>query len=139
MATHCATIVWQDGTHCAAASTDLGPTVHELSLAESAVALIEQAVEREQFKHVRRVRLEIGALSCVDPDALRFAWQSAALGSCAAEAELLMLTTPGLGECPACGQRSAMETLYDLCPHCDGVPLRVCQGTEMRVKDLDVE
>lgn len=113
--------------------------MHELSLAESAVALIEQAAERERFKHVRRVRLEIGALSCVDPDALRFAWQSAALGSCAAEAELVMLSTPGLGECPACGQRCAMETLYDLCPHCDGVPLRVCQGTKMRVKDLDVE
>lgn len=113
--------------------------MHELSLAESAVALITDAAQRENFQKVRLVRLEIGALSCVDPEALRFAWASAALGSCAEAAELELLTVPGLGDCPACGQRSDMQTLYDLCPHCDGVPLRASQGTEMRVKDLDVE
>lgn len=112
--------------------------VHELSLAENAVALIEQAALREHFSRVQRVCLEIGVLSCVDPEALRFAWASAALGSCAEGAELELLSTPGQGVCPACGQRSTMETLYDLCPHCDGVPLQACQGTEMRVKDLDV-
>jgi len=113
--------------------------MHELSLAENAVALIEAAAQREGFTRARVVRMDIGALSCVDAQALRFAFESAALGSCAEGARLDIDTVPGEGVCPSCGQHCAMEQLYDVCPHCDGVPLRVCNGTQMRVKDLDVE
>lgn len=113
--------------------------MHELSLAESALGLIEDAAQREGFSRVRVVRMEIGALSCVEADALRFAFDSAALDTCAEGARLDILTMPGEGECGACGIRAAMETLYDLCPRCESRPLTVLRGTEMRVKDLDVE
>lgn len=113
--------------------------MHELSLAESALGLIEEAARREGFARVRVVRMEIGALSCVEADALRFAFDSATLGTCAEGARLDILTVPGEGECGACGIRIAMETLYDLCPQCETRPLKVLRGTEMRVKDVDVE
>ncbi len=113
--------------------------MHELSLAESAIALIEDAGRRESFHRVRVVRMEIGALSCVEPEALRFAFESASHGSCAEGARLDILPIPGEGECAACGIRAAMETAYDLCPQCESRPLTVVRGTEMRVKDLDVE
>ena len=54
-------------------------------------------------------------------------------------ARLDILPIPGEGECAACGIRAAMETAYDLCPQCESRPLTVVRGTEMRVKDLDVE
>ncbi|MBN8461723.1 MAG: hydrogenase maturation nickel metallochaperone HypA [Dechloromonas sp.] len=113
--------------------------MHELSLAESAIALIDDAARREHFHRVRVVRMEIGALSCVESDALRFAFESASRGTCAEGARLDIVTTPGEGECAGCGIRAAMETLYDLCPKCESRPLKVVRGTEMRVKDLDVE
>ncbi|ATE62828.1 hydrogenase maturation nickel metallochaperone HypA [Thauera sinica] len=113
--------------------------MHELSLAESAVGLIEDAARRERFTRVRVVRMEIGALSCVEAEALRFAFESASLGTCAEGARLDIVAVPGEGECAACGIRAAMETLYDLCPRCESRPLRVLRGTELRVRDLDVE
>ncbi|MEY5097813.1 MAG: hydrogenase maturation nickel metallochaperone HypA [Pseudomonadota bacterium] len=112
--------------------------MHELSLAENAVALIEDAARREGFTRARVIRLEVGALSCVDPQALRFALESATRGSCAEGARIEILDQPGAGECPACGRRCTMETLYELCQDC-GSPLEARQGTAMRIKDLEVE
>lgn len=113
--------------------------MHELSLAEHIIEQIEAAAVREGFSRVWQVRLEIGALACVEVEALRQAWVSVCTHTLAAEAELQIKTVAGLGLCPACGQRSALQTLYDDCPQCGHVPLQVLTGTQMRIKDLDVE
>lgn len=88
-----------------------GNGLHELSLAESAIELIESVARKERFKRVRVVHLEVGALSCVEPAALAFAFQSASLGTCAEGAQLNVLHVPGEGLCPACGTVSVMDTL----------------------------
>lgn len=113
--------------------------MHELSLAQSVIDLIEGAARREQFTRARVVRLEIGALSCVEPEALCLAFECASRGSVAEDARLELLRIDGLGRCRACGHEAFMESLYDPCPSCGEVPLDVLQGTQMRVKDLDVE
>jgi len=113
--------------------------MHELSLAGSAVELIEATARREGFSRVRVVWMEIGALSCVEPDALRLAFEAAARGSCAEHARLELIDVPGVGHCPACDRPSPMTEIYALCPHCGDRPLRVLRGTEMRLKNLDVE
>ena len=112
--------------------------MHELSLAENVVNLIEDAARREGFARVRTVFMEIGKLSCVAPDALRIALDHAARGTCLEDAGLEMLFIEGEGECSGCGVRMAMETTYDVCPQC-GDPLKVSRGMEMRVTELDVE
>lgn len=113
--------------------------MHELSLAESIIELIEDAARREDFVSVKTVFMEIGRLSCVAPDALHVAFEHAARGTCLAGAELEIRNINGAGECPACGASVAMETVYDCCPQCGAHPLRVLQGMEMRVAELDVE
>jgi len=112
--------------------------MHELSLAENAVALIEDAARREGFSRARVIRFEVGALSCVEPQALRFALESATCGSCAEGARIEIIHQPGAGECRSCGQRCTMATRYELCPHC-GAALEATQGTALRIRDLEVE
>lgn len=113
--------------------------MHELSLAESALELITGTAAREGSGRVRGVRMEIGALSCVEVDALRFAFEVASTGTCAEGARLEILTLDGEGTCSACGISAPMETGYELCPQCRTHPLRVVRGMEMRVKDIDIE
>ncbi|MEN9315786.1 MAG: hydrogenase maturation nickel metallochaperone HypA, partial [Pseudomonadota bacterium] len=62
--------------------------MHELSLAENAIELIEMTARREGFTRVHRICIEIGVLSCVEPEALRFALEAAGTGTCAAGAEI---------------------------------------------------
>lgn len=113
--------------------------MHELSLAESAMELIEAAAQREGFVRVRVVRMEIGALSCVEPEALRLAFAAASTGTCADAAMLEILSVSGEGECMDCRHRAMLESSYDLCPGCGSPKLKVLRGREMRVIDLEVE
>lgn len=113
--------------------------MHELSLAESALELIVDAARREGAVRVRRVRLEIGMLSCVETGALRFAFEVASTGTCAEGARLDILTVAGEGRCSACGISAGMETGYELCPQCQTRPLQVVRGNGMRVRDIDIE
>ncbi|MDP2808991.1 MAG: hydrogenase maturation nickel metallochaperone HypA [Rhodocyclaceae bacterium] len=69
--------------------------MHEISLAEEIVQTIEEAARREGFGRVRTVFLEIGRLSCVEPDALAFCFESVALGSVAEGARLEIAELPG--------------------------------------------
>lgn len=113
--------------------------MHEMSLAESVLHLVEATARREQARRVRQVVLEIGDLSCVEPEALKFCFGAVTLGSLAQGAELVIASVPGLGWCAACAQTVPMQTLYDSCPVCDGAPLQVQRGTEMRVREIAIE
>ena len=113
--------------------------MHEVSLADSVIELIEHAAVREGFQRVRRVRLEIGELACVEVEALEAAFTAASRGRCTEHARLEITPIAGEGECAACGIFAPMPSLYELCPQCGERPLQVHRGTEMRVKDLDVE
>lgn len=111
--------------------------MHELSLAESMLAIVEERARREGFRRIATIRLEIGQLSCVMPEALRFCFDSVTRGSIAEGARLDIVGIPGEGRCPQCRRTTAMEEPYGLCPACD-TPLVVTAGTEMRVKELEV-
>lgn len=113
--------------------------MHEVALAESAVRLIEDAARRDGFSRVHRIRMEIGALSCVDPEALRFALESATRGGCAQGSTLDFSLVDGEGECPDCGARAPMTEPWALCPDCGNRALRVVSGDRMRIVELDVE
>ena len=112
--------------------------MHELSLAESMVQLIEATQQREGFRRVRVVHLDVGELACVEPRALEFAFTSASVGTCAEGAELALRYVSGAGVCPGCGTHAAMPTLYECCPACQAHPLTAVAGTQMQLRDLDV-
>lgn len=113
--------------------------MHELSLADEMVRLIESAAQSQGFRRARVVRLEVGTLSCVEPEAMALAFEAASLGSCAEGAALVLLPVDAEGTCPACGHTQTLQTLYDACESCDHLPMRVLTGTQLRVRDLDVE
>ena len=113
--------------------------MHEMSLAEGVLQLIEDAARAQGFARVTRVFLEIGRLSSVEPEALAFCFDAVTGGSVAAGARLEIDELPGCGWCLACARSVAIAALHDACPHCGGYQLRVTGGTEMRVRELEVE
>lgn len=112
--------------------------MHEMSLAEGILKLVEEAAEREGFQRVTTLWLEVGQLSSVEPDALSFCFEAVTQGSLAENAALEIVHIPGQGHCPACHRDTPLATLFDPCRHCGAVPVQVTGGTEMRVKELEV-
>ncbi len=112
--------------------------MHELSLAEGAVHLIEEAAEREGFSRVLVVHLAIGALSGVEVDALRLAFAAASRHTCVAGAALDITVVPGAGRCRRCAQEGPLASLLELCHRCEG-PIMAVDGHRMRVTDVEVQ
>ncbi len=113
--------------------------MHEVSLLESMLDLIEDNARDEAYSRVKRVCIEIGTLSCVEPDALRFAFNVVMQDTLAEDALLDILAIPGRAWCPLCRNTIAIDSLYDPCPNCQSFDLRVTQGMETRLKELEVE
>lgn len=107
--------------------------MHELSLATAVVGL---CTERAGGARIVRVRVEVGRLAAVLPEALRFCFDVCARGTVAEGAELEILELPGLAECGACGATVELDSPFGCCD-CGGV-LRVVAGDELRVKDMEV-
>lgn len=113
--------------------------MHELSLAESTLQIIEEAGATEGFTRVRKVTLEIGQLSAVEADAMRFCFDTVVRGSIADGAELTIIEVPGSGWCGQCAMTVPMNEIIAACPYCGNYQLQATGGTEMRVLSLDVE
>lgn len=112
--------------------------MHEMSLAEGIVQIVEDTARASEAAAVRAVWLELGALSHVELDALRFSFDVVKLGTVAADARLEVVTTPGRAWCMPCGEAVALARLGDACPRCGSHQLQVTQGDEMRVKEIEI-
>jgi hydrogenase nickel incorporation protein HypA/HybF len=113
--------------------------VHELALTESIVEMIEEESRRRGFSRVHVVRLEIGALSHVAPEAIRFCFEVVALEAVAEGARLEIVVVPGRGLCLDCGENVTLGERFDPCPGCGGHHVQVTSGEDMRVTELEVE
>lgn len=112
--------------------------MHELSLLENVREILERHALSQNFSKVTKVTLEIGKLSCVEPEALRFGFDVVMKGSLAEDAELIITESGGIGLCRQCGLQSVIETLYDPCALCGCPFVEIVQGVEMKIKDLIV-
>ena len=113
--------------------------MHEMALAESVVGIVEDYARRECVNRVRTVRLEIGRLSNVEVEAMRFCFDAVTQGGVAESAILDIEEVPGTGWCMRCAVQVPLATALDVCPQCGGSEVTVTGGTEMRVKELEVE
>lgn len=113
--------------------------MHEMSLAQDVLRIIEDAARVQNFNRVRCVTLEIGKLSSVEPDAIRFCFETVMNGSVAENARLDIIETAGTGRCARCALDMALAALYDPCPNCGGYQVSVTGGDAMRVIELEVE
>lgn len=112
--------------------------MHEMSLAEGVLGAIEEAARAQRFTAVKTVRLEIGRLAAVEPDALRFAFDVVKRGSLANDAQLDIVDVPGAAWCLRCCEVVPLSARGDACPRCGSFQMQVSAGDELRVKELEV-
>ena len=115
--------------------------MHELSVAQALLDTVDRW-QKENGGNVLSLRVEIGRLAGVDPEALAYAWPMALgasenvhLRGCRLETEMLPLEF----SCTACGRRVLSEKLVMICPACGCERMRHLSGRELRLKDIEVE
>ena len=113
--------------------------MHEMALAEGILQLVEETATRERAQRVKLVVLEIGQLSTVEPEALKFCFDAVTKGSIANDAALEIVHVPGVGWCMECAATLPMQELFGACPQCGGYQMQATGGTEMRVKEIEID
>lgn len=113
--------------------------MHEVSLCQSVLKIIEQQAAEQNYSHVKTVFLEVGQLAGVEPEALRFGFDAVMKGSIADGAQLEIIDIPGRAICPQCNNRVKVKQRFDACPECGSVALQIDAGEELRLKELEVE
>ncbi len=108
--------------------------MHELGIA---MRVVELAAESSGGSRVRRIVLEVGKLSAVLPDALRFCFEAAAEGTAAEGARLEIVEVPGIARCRACGGQVELSRPFGRC-ECGNSDLEWLSGEELRIKEMEV-
>ena len=113
--------------------------MHEMSLCESILQVMEQSAGSQGFSSVKTVWLEIGQLSGVELEAMRFGFEVVTRGSLAEGARLEIIELPGQAWCMQCAKSVRVQQLFGQCPGCGSFQLQVTGGKEMRIKELEVD
>ncbi|HRY07387.1 MAG TPA: hydrogenase maturation nickel metallochaperone HypA [Hyphomicrobiaceae bacterium] len=113
--------------------------MHEMALCESIRTTLEEQSRLHGFTKVARVSLEVGPLSGVEIDALRFGFDVVMRGSVAQAAQLDIIECPAQAWCMACSQTVPIKARFDPCVKCGSYQLQVTGGEELRIKELEVE
>ena len=113
--------------------------MHELSICEGIVQVLEDQALTHDYQRVKTVWLEIGSLAGIELEALRFSFPIATRNTLAAEARLEIIETRGQAWCLPCARTVAIRQRFDACPACGSYQLQVTGGEEMRIKELEVE
>lgn len=110
--------------------------MHELGLCAS---IVERVQERAGARRVARVRVRVGRLLHVHPEAFDQSFAIAAMGTVAdgAVAELVML--PVKARCPACGARWDADELPLACPTCEAVDVELVGGDELVLESIEYQ
>lgn len=109
--------------------------MHELAVTES---IVEACSARARGARVLRVTLEIGTLSCVMPEALRFCFEAAVPGTPLEDSELEIIRIPAWSRCRDCGADVRMTDVLATCD-CGSVDLERPQGgDELRIRSMEI-
>ena len=113
--------------------------MHEMSICEGILQVLKAEAGKQGFSKVKTVRLEIGDLSIIEPEALKFGFDVVMRDSLADGASLEIINVPGRAWCMQCAGEVAIKRRFDECPDCGSFQLQPTGGDEMRIKELEVE
>jgi hydrogenase nickel incorporation protein HypA/HybF len=112
--------------------------MHELSIAVALIELASEEAARQGEIRVAALHVQIGRLSGVVSDALRFSFDLAAEGTPIEGARLEIEDVPVTVRCDACGAERTLADIWPVrCPEC-AEPAEVIGGREIQLSAMEV-
>jgi hydrogenase nickel incorporation protein HypA/HybF len=108
--------------------------MHELGLCSSIVDAVEQ---RAGDRPVVRVKVRVGRLHHVHPEAFDQSFAVAAMGTVAEDAAAELVLLPITARCGSCGGEWEAEEIPLSCPTCGGVDVELTGGDELMLESIE--
>lgn len=113
--------------------------MHEAGLMQSALDMAALAAQSAGAARIRRIVLRVGPLACVDPAALRFAFEALRAGTLAEDAVLQIDEPAARCVCHACGTEFEPQLPAFVCPSCGVFAQHASAGTELELASVEIE
>ncbi len=112
--------------------------MHELSIAKNIFELIDAEMVKCGAKELKSLKVRIGELTAVDPEALRFAFDSCILNTHMQGAAIIIEEVALTGWCAECARGFAIIDYSNICPHCNCTSIERLTGTELDIISMEV-
>jgi hydrogenase nickel incorporation protein HypA/HybF len=109
--------------------------MHEFTITRSLVTI---ACEAAAGRRVHCVKLDIGKLSGVVPDAIAFCFDAATQGTVLEGAQLNIRQIDGRARCRDCSAEFTVETMFGCC-RCGSRRLMLMAGEELDLRAIELE
>ena len=117
-----------------------GNLMHEMGIVQSIMDILVEQAKMHKATKIVGVALEFGALTAVQPDAVRFAFEVLSNGGMAEGARLDITIIPLKARCLECGKETIMENYQPFCPACSSAAIQIIEGRdELRIVSLEVD
>jgi hydrogenase nickel incorporation protein HypA/HybF len=113
-------------------------SVHELSVCQALLTQVAEIAAGRGAVVVERITIEMGPLCGIESGLLASAFAVARAGGCAAEAALLIESTPVTIRCVSCGAQSNPKPNRLVCTVCGGFRTRIVAGDELRLRRVEL-
>jgi len=112
--------------------------MHELSIANSIIEIVEQHVSPDEQPAVREVKIRVGELAGVIPDSLEFCYSVITASTPLHHSHLVIETVPLTMKCKICGKLFESGRGIVQCPMCEGFETEMISGTELHVVEIEM-
>ncbi|RLJ70788.1 hydrogenase-3 nickel incorporation protein HypA [Hydrogenivirga caldilitoris] len=113
--------------------------MHEFSIVQSLLGLIEKHARENRASSVTKVVIQVGVLSGVEPHLLDIAFNTFKEGTIASGAELVIEVEPLRILCLDCNGEFTKEELSAVCPNCNSLNTKVTGGEDLFLKSMEME
>jgi hydrogenase nickel incorporation protein HypA/HybF len=113
--------------------------MHEVSISQTIIDSLENELEEDKLENIRKVYLQIGILSCVEPVILKHVFSMMVAGSSLERAELETEIVDVLVMCENCNKEFKVEKYIFICPDCGKPSSNIIKGKELRIYKIILE
>lgn len=114
--------------------------MHEVSIVQSLFSILNEKMEKLYGKKipVSKIKVVVGKLTTVVPDALEFAFELLAKDTIYENAEIDIKYVPLKVKCLDCKAEMVLDEPFMFCRACDSFNLKIISGEELYVETFEV-
>ena len=104
--------------------------MHEMSIVQSLISIVKDEMIKNDATRLRSIRLRIGEMSGIIPEALKTCFEVLTAKSDMKGAVLKMDIAPLIGYCKKCDKEFKIIDYKFLCPECDASDIDIISGRD---------
>lgn len=114
--------------------------MHELSIAQRIIEVAEEQARNSGLSRITAIKVRIGGLTTVVPEALDFCFGFAKEDTLAGDASLVIEEIKAEGHCNACETDFPVtDSFFLLCPSCGASDTTLLKGQELDLLSIEGE